>query len=89
MIEEKIIDTINNGDRDITTLLWSLTGIINVNSNFGVLPEIEDIIKDMQSTHKKYPQEPKRCLQVYLESMEILIEKWKKTHEKPYIQKGE
>lgn len=80
-IEEKIMMTIEDGDRNIITLLWALTGIININSNFGTLPEIEDIIKDLQSTHKEYPQKPRRCKQVCIESMHAILEKWKITHE--------
>lgn len=81
MIEEKIMDSINNGDRDMISLLWALTGIVNINESFGNMPAIEDMIKDMQSTHTKYPQKAKRCMQVYIESMEIIVEKWKAKHE--------
>lgn len=79
-IESKIIESVHNGDRDVVTLLWALTGIINVNSNFGNMPEIEDMIKDMQSTHNKYPQKPRECMRVFIESLNILAEKWHKKH---------
>ena len=80
-IEEKIINSVNDGDRDMITLMWALTGIVNVNSNFGTMPEIEDIIKDIQSTHKKHPVKPRECMRVFLESMGIILEKYKKSHE--------
>lgn len=80
-IENKIIESVRNGDRDMVTLLWAMTGIINVNSNFGNMPEIEDMIKDIQSTHNKYPQKPRECMRVFLESMHAITEKYHKSRE--------
>lgn len=81
MIEDRIMDSVNDGDRDITTLLWALTGIININESFCTMPGIEDMIKDIQSTHSKYPQKPRECMRVFLESMHAIIEKYQKSHE--------
>lgn len=81
IIEIKIIETIEKGDRDLITLIWSLVGIMNVRSNFGVSPEIEDIIKDIQSTHKRYPHNLRDIKRVFLESAHELINQWEKTHE--------